>query len=319
MVYVCDGKYELPEDLAYSKQYLYVNREKGTIGMSEIGYAILSSAKEIKFLDAEQVAKDDPFAKLITAQGPVTLRAPIGGKILKVNPATLAELKKDPYNEGFFIQMEPQNLEDDLKDLVTGDKIKAWGEEQLDFLSAGEYTFKVIEVGESSVGKTAIKVRFTDNYFKRDLKSTLGIDFGSKQLDVEYLPEDIMMGGTKKLKIKVTVWDFGGQQIYAGQRKQYYDHAKGALLVYDVTNPSSFKALPTWIKEMEQHSGKYPVLLIANKIDLESERKIPRKDGEEFAKKNGYMYFESSAKDGRGVQEAFEALAIEIYKKTLKT
>src|SRR4030042_2513275 len=124
MVYVCDGKYELPEDLAYNEQYLYVNRENCTIGMSEIGYAILSTAKEIKFFELEQVAKDDPFAKLITANGPVTLRAPISGKILKINSASLGDLKKDPYYDGFFLQMAPQTLDEDIKNLVTGDNVK---------------------------------------------------------------------------------------------------------------------------------------------------------------------------------------------------
>ncbi len=318
MVFIGDGRYELPDNLAYTKQFLYINPENGRIGISELGYAIFSSAKELQFLDIEQVAKDDPFAKLATANGTITLRAPVSGKILKINQASLSDLKKDSYNEGFLLQVKPANLEEDLKGLISGDKVKQWGDEQVQFLIAGEYMFKIIEVGDSSVGKTAIKVRFTDNYFKRDLKSTLGVDFGSRVLNVEYVPEDVMTENSRKLKVNMTVWDFGGQKIYANQRKMYYNQAKGCLLVYDVTNPASFKSLPEWIKEIEENAGKIPILLIGNKVDLTAERKVPSTEAQKFAQKNGFLFFESSAKDGTGVTDAFEALTLEIYKKTLK-
>ncbi len=283
------------------------------VGISELGWAILKP-KAVTFLDVDSVEKEQPFAELTTERGKIALRSPISGKIVDKNEPVIETLKEDTYEKGFLIKVEPSKLQEDLKKLVTGDAIKEWAEKEADFLSKGEYAFKIVEVGESSVGKTAIKVRFTDDYFKKDLKSTLGIDFGSKVIDTQYVSNDVMMHSTKHLNIKCNVWDFGGQKVYAGQRKMYYGSAKGCLLVFDVTNPASFNSLPEWIKEIEENAGKIPTLLVGNKIDLVDDRKVSKADAEKFAKDHGYLYYESSALDGTGVTEAFTALALEIYK-----
>lgn len=315
MVYVGDGKYELPEDFAYTSQYVYVNPDNGDVGLSEIGFALLKP-KSIKFLDMDAVTKEEPFAELETERTKIPLRAPVSGKVVMQTSKSLADIEKGPYDEP-LIKVEGV-AKDDLAKLVTGDAVKDWGEEEVDFLNRGEYAFKIVEIGESSVGKTAIKVRFTDDYFKRDLKSTLGIDFGSRVLDAEYMSDDIMMSGTKHLKIKCNVWDMGGQAVYQAQRKMYYGQAKGCLLIYDVTNPASFKALSKWMQELETNVGaKIPTLLVGNKIDLVDERKVDKAEAEQFAKEHGMSYLESSAKDGTGVTEAFKQLALDIYKLTI--
>ena len=162
------------------------------------------------------------------------------------------------------------------------------------------------------MGKTALKVRFTDNYFKKDLKSTLGVDFGAKEIKGEYMSTDILFTGVYRFTAKMNVWDAAGQSVYDKIRSIYYRDAKGAILTYDVNNPVTFKNLDRWVKELEENCGKVPVLLVGNKLDLE--RKVTREEGVEYAMKHKFMFMESSAKNGEGVEEMFQKLAVEIFK-----
>ena len=313
MVIIGDGRYELPDNLYYSQKHVYIDTDSKVIGLDEIGYAYLKNPRELKILVENSIEIGEPLAVITTDNGITTLASPIKGRVKKRNEKVLDHMKDDTYTKGFLIEME--TIDELEKDLISGKaNIEKWGKFDVKSLLYGEYIYKVVEIGDSTVGKTAIKVRLTDDYFKKDLKTTLGVDFGAKELNCEYISEDVIFTGSHRFKAKMNVWDAAGQAHYDQIRGMYYRGAKGALLVYDVTNPVSFQNLDTWINELEDNiGGSLPILLVGNKIDLD--RNVSRKDAEEYAKKKGFLYFETSAKTGKGVVNAFKNLAVEIYKK----
>ena len=313
MVVVAEGRYELPDDFYYSNQHVYIDMAKMIIGLDDIGYAFLKNPTELQILADQQISIGEPIAAITTDRGITTLLSPVTGKIKAVNENALDFIKTDTYSKGFLIEME--NIDEFDSNLVKGkDNVEKWAKLESKILLRGEYVFKVIEIGDGTVGKTAVKVRFTDNYFKKDLKSTLGVDFGTKTLQCEIPSDDLFLFGYHRFKARMNVWDAAGQAHFEKMRKMYYRATKGALLIYDVSNPITFQHLDGWIEEIETNIGeKIPILLIGNKIDLP--RKISKEEAQTYAKSKGMLYFECSAKTGEGVTEAFKELAIEIYKK----
>lgn len=313
MVYLLDGKISIPDDLVYSAEHLYLNVEKKRIGFDQIGLLRMKNPQDLEFLSTDEISIGMPLIKLNVEQGERVFHSPVTGKIKGVFKRNFSELKNDTYEEGYLIEFE--RIDDISKTLISGDRLEEWASEEIKDFIGRNYIFKIIEIGDSAVGKTAIKVRFTDDYFKQDLKSTMGVDFGSKEINVEFLQEDLIMNVMIRAKVKITVWDVAGQLQYKNQRGMFYQGARGCLLCYDVTNPLSFQNLKEWMKELEENLGaKVPVLLVGNKIDLP--RKVSREEAEAFAKKNGYIYAEMSAKTGINVDNAFTQLAIEMIQKT---
>ena len=166
-----------------------------------------------------------------------------------------------------------------------------------------DYLFKVIVLGDGGVGKTALTVRFAQGYFQESYKMTVGVDFSVKLIEVER-PE----GATK---VKLQVWDTGGQERFSFVRPLYYRGAMGALLVFDVTNRESFDHLPNWIEELESNADPVPFVLVGNKVDLP--RQVSSEEAWEFAQQfNIKYYYETSAKTGEEVGDCFHALAYEM-------
>lgn len=313
MVVIADGRYELPDNLFYSHQHVYLDKENKLIGLDQLGFAFLKNPNELKILVEKEVKIGEPMAVISTDYGITTLESPVEGIIKTINGNALKNMENDTYTKGFLIEMEDiRNVDSKL---INGKAdIEKWANFESKCLLHGRYMFKIIEIGDSTVGKTAIKVRFTDNYFKKDLKTTLGVDFGSKELNIEYVTDDVLFSGTHRFTAKMNIWDAAGQAHYEKIRSMYYRGVTGAVLVYDVNNPLSFQNLDMWRNELEENvGGKIPVLLVGNKIDLE--RKVKKEAALEYAKKNGFLYYECSAKTGEGVNHGFKNLAIEIYKK----
>ncbi len=311
MVVVGDGRYKIPDELAYTTQHVYINSENGKIGLDELGIDFIGKPKEIEFLTKNKVEKGKPFASIAIVNGMITLNSPVSGNIKEINTDALKNLDQT-YDKGYFLIVSPANLEADLGDLIKGDKIEEWAKKEAQQVARSVFNYKIIEVGDSTVGKTAIKVRFTDDYFKKDLKSTLGVDFGSKEVHFDYFGEDPMLG-VEKITAKLNVWDTGGQEAYGGLRKMYYKEARGCLVVFDVTNAASYEHIPKWVDELYSNVGPIPVLLVGNKIDLVDQRKIKKDEAEKFAKEKGYLYIETSALTGENVLNAFTNLARLIY------
>ena len=158
------------------------------------------------------------------------------------------------------------------------------------------YIFKVIIVGDGSVGKTALSLRCTTKVFVENYKVTIGVDFRIKR----YTIEDI--------QTRLFIWDTGGQERFTNIRSQYFQGARGALIVYDITNERSFKNVKKWYQEVKKHSAGIPIILVGNKSDLDQTRIISSKEGEKIAKELDCPFFEASAKTGENVEFIFRTL-----------
>ncbi|MFX1295011.1 MAG: GTP-binding protein [Promethearchaeota archaeon] len=162
-----------------------------------------------------------------------------------------------------------------------------------------KYVFKIVVIGNGAVGKTSLIARFAEKMFKAEYKPTLGVNIIIKEFNLD---------GNQ---IKLTVWDIAGQARWRDVRNVYYRGSNGSIIVYDVTRPGSFDAIPSWYSDLTKFSKdkNIPRILLANKIDLTDIRKISTEDGEKMAKQLNAPYFETSAKDGTQVEDAFQKIS----------
>jgi len=175
-------------------------------------------------------------------------------------------------------------------------------------LSKSIYNFKVLVVGDGGVGKTSLTIRFATGSFRENYIPTLGVNFYSKTVDIN----DCL--------IKLTIWDTGGQEKFRPLLPNYFKGGRGALVVFDVTDIKTFKNVMSWVNQVRYHCGNIPVILVGNKIDLVSQRKVRYEDGSRLAEKLEVPYFESSAKENYMVEDVFKTLAsLMIEEVPLKT
>jgi small GTP-binding protein len=178
--------------------------------------------------------------------------------------------------------------------------------------SGFDFLFKTIVVGDGAVGKTAITYRYATNKFQENYKMTIGVDFTIKE--IEY----------KGKKVKVQVWDTGGQEKFKNIRPLYYQGALGGLVVFDVTLRESYENIETWIGEVLKNCHKMPaIMLVGNKIDI-ADREVTSEEGKELAKKISKKvgmkipYYETSAKTGETIKEVFSDLVHQMVDDALK-
>ena len=165
-----------------------------------------------------------------------------------------------------------------------------------------DYIFKVLIIGDSSVGKSNILLRFSDNVFHDTFLPTIGVDFKIKNVQ------------SNGKNIKLNIWDTAGQERFKTITAAYYKGSHGVILVYDMTDRESFNNISSWINETRKHAGPGVVkLLVGNKCDLTAERKVSEKEAKEFADQNGMLFFEASAKAKINIEEIFMSLTKEIY------
>jgi len=165
-----------------------------------------------------------------------------------------------------------------------------------------DYLFKTIVVGDGGVGKTALTIRFSKDFFTEDYKMTIGVDFHVKTIST-----DTSEG---PLRCKLQIWDTGGQERFSSIRPMYYRGSLGALVIYDLTNYESFEHLPQWIEEIRTNiKNEIPLLLVGNKSDLTEQRAVNIEEINEFTEKFNLYYMETSAKTGDGVGDCFQVLA----------
>ncbi len=166
---------------------------------------------------------------------------------------------------------------------------------------SAEYRYKIVMLGDGAVGKTAMTTRFTQNFFDSDYKRTIGSDFAIKRLALEIDGAEI--------QVTLQVWDLAGQPRFESVRQGFYRGARGGLLLYDVTRRRTFLNVDNWKEEAFKNlNGEIPLVLVANKVDLKDSRVVTPEEGEEYAKKNGFIYVESSALTGENVEEAYSTL-----------
>lgn len=165
-------------------------------------------------------------------------------------------------------------------------------------------SFKVVVVGSSGVGKTAVVRQLIDGKFSEEGQPTIGVEFKTYSLTAD---------GDN---IKLQIWDTAGQERFRSVSKAYFRNAVGAVLVYDLTNRSSFEELNTWLNDLNSLAAPNAcIVLIGNKADLTDERQIEEAEADAFAQRYGLTRLETSAKDGTGVKEAFARLGEGIIRK----
>lgn len=164
------------------------------------------------------------------------------------------------------------------------------------------YLFKYIIIGDTGVGKSCLLLQFTDKRFLPVHEMTIGVEFGSRMVDVD------------GRDIKLQIWDTAGQESFLSITRSYYRGAAGALLVYDITRRDTFNHLTRWLEEARQNGNQNMVImLIGNKSDLESRRQVSYAEGEKFAQEHGLIFYETSAKSAANVEEAFIKTAEQIH------
>lgn len=164
-------------------------------------------------------------------------------------------------------------------------------------------SYKIVVIGSSGVGKTAIVHRLSEDYFEEESQSTVGVEFKTHTISID------------NENIKLNIWDTAGQERFRSVSKAYFRNAVGAIIVYAINNSNSFYDLEGWINELYQLSvPNAVVLLVGNKCDLQ-DREISESEAISFANNHGIDYIETSAKDSTNVEEAFVRLAKMIHDK----
>jgi len=160
---------------------------------------------------------------------------------------------------------------------------------------------KILVLGESTVGKSCLLLRYVDNTFSGDFMATVGIDFKFKTV----LNKDQL--------IKLQIWDTAGQERFKSITYGFFRGSHGILLVFDVTSMLSFTKVQNWLSDIQKHAGaNIPVVLVGNKTDLAERREVLPETAEMFSQQHNLPYVECSAKTGTGVDKAFMTLVNKI-------
>lgn len=159
-----------------------------------------------------------------------------------------------------------------------------------------DYMFKLLIIGNSSVGKTSFLFRYADDSFTSAFVSTVGIDFKVKTVF------------RQDKRVKLQIWDTAGQERYRTITTAYYRGAMGFILMYDVSNEDSFNQVNDWSTQIKTYSwDNAQVILVGNKCDLD-DRTVSNERGKQLADQLGMEFFETSAKENTNVKEVFERL-----------
>ncbi|MBY9010178.1 MAG: GTP-binding protein [Candidatus Lokiarchaeota archaeon] len=165
--------------------------------------------------------------------------------------------------------------------------------------------FKILTVGDGSVGKTTLLERYVEGLFKGDQKMTIGVNFYLKRIQIE------------DFDIALQLWDFGGQERFRFLLKKYVKVAAGALLLYDLTNPVTIERANEWIELVRMHNSNLPVILVGTKYDLVDPENI-NDDESNIALANFDLIanIKTSSKTGKNVEDVFNLLINNLLTKT---
>jgi small GTP-binding protein len=167
---------------------------------------------------------------------------------------------------------------------------------------AVDYLFKIVFLGEGAVGKTSLVGRYVYDSFEGDYLATIGTDIHVKMVNVS------------DTVVKLVIWDIAGQDNFAQLRRAYYMNASAAFFVFDTTRPETIERVDEWLNALFTVTGKIPLVLLENKVDLESA--IPEEVKEAVKQKHGVPIIPTSAKEDTNVEEAFRQMTRDILNKS---
>jgi small GTP-binding protein len=161
----------------------------------------------------------------------------------------------------------------------------------------------LITIGDSNVGKTSLSQYFINQKFKQNNFATIGLDFFTKNIEIE------------GHKVKLKIWDTAGQELYRKIVSNTIRNAMGILFVYDITDIESFNQINYWYEEVKKvvNIKYFPIVLVGNKLDCEEKREVSKEKGFELALKYKISFYETSAKTGISVDDAFNDLIHKIF------
>jgi small GTP-binding protein len=163
------------------------------------------------------------------------------------------------------------------------------------------FKFRIVLLGDACVGKTSLMRRYTENAFDEEYKQTIGTTFATK--DVQIADED-----GEERAVRLVIWDMGGQSTYRELRRQFMKGAAGAIIAYDVTRPETYMSMNNWFESFREACPDSPVVICANKVDLENVRMVPVEPGLMLRDWFQSEYYETSAKTGAHVLDVFTKL-----------
>ncbi|QCD85288.1 Ras-related protein Rab-5A [Vigna unguiculata] len=162
---------------------------------------------------------------------------------------------------------------------------------------------KLVLLGDMGTGKTSLVLRFVKGQFSEYQESTIGAAFFTQVLSLN------------EATVKFDIWDTAGQERYHSLAPMYYRGAAAAIVVYDITSMDSFVRAKKWVREVQrQANSSLTMFLVANKADLEGDRKVSNEEGEEYARESGLSFLETSAKTAQNVNELFYEIAKRLVK-----
>jgi len=173
----------------------------------------------------------------------------------------------------------------------------------MDIQAKHKYIFRLCLLGDANVGKTSLLTRFCERSFKENYNNTIGVDF--KVITLKY----------KDIITKIHIWDTAGQERFKSIAVNYFRSTQGFIFVYDITDEDSFKNVEGWMNLAYNNSNSYVFnFLVGNKCDMEENRKIDKKRGEDFAVMKNLIFLETSARDNYNVEKLFEYFTYKLIK-----
>lgn len=164
------------------------------------------------------------------------------------------------------------------------------------------FHFKLVLLGDASVGKSCLVVRFAKGEFYEYQEPTIGAAFMTQTVSI---PD---------ATVKFEIWDTAGQERYKSLAPMYYRGSAAAVVAYDITSKESFAAAKSWVVELQATDAL--IALAGNKSDLDSSRAVKREDAQAYADQEGIIFMETSAKTGVNVNELFREIAVKLPKET---
>ena len=164
--------------------------------------------------------------------------------------------------------------------------------------------YKILLIGDLSVGKSSVILRYIEDYFSGNMMSSIGVDFKTKQIEIN------------DRLIKMQIWDTAGHEKFRTITTSYYKSAHAIIVLYDITDINTFEHVKNWMIDIDKFAKAGVLrLLIGNKIDLNDNRQVTKEAGETLANKYGVNFFEVSAKDNININELFFETAKSLLEK----